>query len=64
MADKYLPRMKSRYEEQIVKAMTEKFGYTNRLQVPRLDKITLNMGVGEGSQDKKKIGRASCRERV
>src|SRR3546814_4364570 len=39
--------------------MTEKFGYTNRLQVPRLDKITLNMGVGEGSQDKKKVQTAA-----
>jgi len=59
MADKYLPRMKSRYEEQIVKAMTEKFGYTNRLEVPRLEKITLNMGVGEASQDKKKVQTAA-----
>jgi large subunit ribosomal protein L5 len=42
-----------------VKAMTEKFGYTNRLQVPRLEKITLNMGVGEASQDKKKVQTAA-----
>ncbi|KPQ21875.1 MAG: LSU ribosomal protein L5P, partial [Porphyrobacter sp. HL-46] len=41
MAD-YTPRMKAKYEAEIVKAMTEKFGYTNRLEVPRLDKITLN----------------------
>ena len=54
MAD-YSPRMKSKYEEQIVKAMTEKFGYKNALEVPRLEKITLNMGVGEASQDKKKV---------
>ena len=54
MAD-YTPRMKQRYDEQIVKAMTEKFGYKNRLEVPRLEKITLNMGVGEASQDRKKI---------
>lgn len=54
MAD-YTPRMKSRYDDMIVKAMTEKFGYTNRLQVPRIDKVTLNMGVGEASQDKKKV---------
>ena len=58
MAD-YKPRLKQMYEDQIVKAMTEKFGYTNRLQVPRLDKITLNMGVGEGSQDKKKVQTAA-----
>lgn len=56
MADtKYTPRMKQRYDETIVKAMTEKFGYTNRFAVPKIEKITLNMGVGEGSQDKKKV---------
>jgi large subunit ribosomal protein L5 len=58
MAD-YTPRMKTRYEDEIVKAMTDKFGYTNRLQVPRIEKITLNMGVGEASQDKKKVQTAA-----
>jgi len=58
MADKYIPRMKKRYEDEIVKAMTEKFGYTNHLSVPKIEKITLNMGVGEGSQDKKKVNTA------
>ena len=51
----YQPRLKSDYEERIVKAMTEKFGYKNRMEVPRLGKIVLNMGVGEASQDKKKV---------
>jgi large subunit ribosomal protein L5 len=55
MADKYIPRMKKRYDDTIVKALTEKFGYTNRFAVPKIEKITLNMGVGEGSQDKKKV---------
>jgi large subunit ribosomal protein L5 len=56
VADKaYTPRMKKRYDDEIVKAMTEKFGYTNRFAVPKIEKITLNMGVGEGSQDKKKV---------
>lgn len=59
MADKYVPRLKQRYENEIVKAMTEKFGYKNRLEVPRLEKVTLNMGVGEGSQDKKKVQTAA-----
>ena len=54
MAD-YTPRMKTIYNEKIVKAMTEKFGYTNHMEVPKLEKITLNMGVGEASQDKKKV---------
>jgi large subunit ribosomal protein L5 len=52
---KYTPRMKLRYSETIVAAMTEKFGYANRFAVPKIEKITLNMGVGEGSQDKKKV---------
>ena len=59
MADKYTPRQKTAYDESIVKAMTEKFGYTNPLEVPRLEKITLNMGVGEASQDKKKVQTAA-----
>jgi large subunit ribosomal protein L5 len=56
-ADKggYQPRLKKDYEERIVKAMTEKFGYKNHLEVPRLDKIVINMGVGEATQDKKKV---------
>ena len=59
MADKYTPRLKQQYEDRIVKAMTEKFGYKNRLEVPKLEKITLNMGVGEASQDKKKVQTAA-----
>ena len=56
MADsKYKARMQGIYETTIVKAMTEKFGYTNALQVPRLEKIVINMGVGEATQDKKKV---------
>jgi large subunit ribosomal protein L5 len=56
-ADKggYQPRLKTDYEARIVKAMTEKFGYKNHLEVPRLDKIVINMGVGEATQDKKKV---------
>lgn len=56
MADKkYTPRMKQRYDDVVVKAMEEKFGYKNRFAIPKIEKITLNMGVGEGSQDKKKV---------
>ena len=51
----YKARMQSIYDDKIVAAMTEKFGYTNRMQVPRIDKIVLNMGVGEATQDKKKV---------
>ncbi|MGZ3265477.1 MAG: 50S ribosomal protein L5, partial [Croceibacterium sp.] len=45
MAENNNPRLKQQYEDRIVAAMTEKFGYKNRLEVPRLEKITLNMGV-------------------
>ncbi len=58
MAD-YTPRKKAQFEQEIVKAMTEKFGYKNRLEVPSIAKITLNMGVGEASQDKKKVQTAA-----
>jgi large subunit ribosomal protein L5 len=54
-ADKYTPRLRKKYDEQIAKAMTEKFGYKNAMEVPKIEKITLNMGVGEGTQDRKKV---------
>jgi large subunit ribosomal protein L5 len=53
------PRLHQTYDETIVKAMTEKFGYTNPMQVPKLEKIVLNMGVGEATQDKKKVEQAA-----
>jgi large subunit ribosomal protein L5 len=60
MADKYAPRLKADYEQRIVQAMTEQFGYKNRLEVPRLEKIVINMGVGEATQDKKKVESAAA----
>src|SRR6185369_4947986 len=51
----YTPRLKSDYESRIVPAMIEKFGYKNKLEVPKLEKIVINMGVGEATQDKKKV---------
>src|SRR6476660_4852407 len=56
----YKPRLKADYEDRIVKAMTEKFGYKNRLEVPRLEKIVINMGVGEATQDKKRVETAAA----
>ena len=58
--NKYTPRLRRDYDERIVPAMTEKFGYKNRLEVPRIDKIVINMGVGEGAQDKKKAETAAA----
>jgi len=60
MADKYVPRLRKRYDEVIAKAMTERFGYTNPMQVPKIEKITINMGVGEGTQDRKKVTTAAA----
>lgn len=47
------PRLQTRYEETIRQAMVEKYGYSNPHQVPRVEKITLNMGVGSAIGDKK-----------
>ena len=55
----YTPRMRKMYDETIIKAMTEKFGYKNVMEIPRIDKIVLNMGVGEATQDKKKVDQAA-----
>ncbi|MCW3836311.1 50S ribosomal protein L5 [Sphingomonas canadensis] len=59
MADKYVPRMRKLYDEQIAKAMTEKFGYKNVMEVPKIEKIVLNMGVGEATQDRKRVEQAA-----
>ncbi|MFA7440021.1 MAG: 50S ribosomal protein L5 [Sphingomonadaceae bacterium] len=48
-------RLQKLYEEQIRAALTEEFGYKNHMQVPKIDKIVINMGVGEATQDKKKV---------
>jgi large subunit ribosomal protein L5 len=61
MADaKYTPRLKRDYDERIVAAMIERFGYKNRLEVPRLEKIVINMGVGEATQDRKRVDAAAA----
>ena len=60
----YVPRLRKHYDEVVRKALTEKFGYKNAMQVPQLDKIVLNMGIGEATQDSKlvQIGRRRTRE--
>ena len=55
----YVARLRADYDERIVAAMIERFGYKNKLQVPRLEKIVINMGVGEATQDKKKVETAA-----
>ena len=48
-----MARLKQFYKDSVVQKMTEQFGYTSVMQVPRIEKITLNMGVGEAVADKK-----------
>ena len=54
-----LTRMQQLYVDKIRAQMTEQFGYKNLMQVPKIDKIVINMGVGEGTQDKKKVDKAA-----
>ncbi len=56
--DKYVPRAKKVYLETIRAAMKAEFGYTNEMQVPKLDKIVVNMGIGEATADSKKVNSA------
>jgi len=60
MADeqKYEPRLKTEYRERMRAALREKFGYTNEMQIPKLDKIVVNMGIGEAVADSKKAAAA------
>ncbi|GAM99207.1 LSU ribosomal protein L5p [alpha proteobacterium U9-1i] len=51
----YEPRMKTRYRSEIRAKMKEQFGYTNEMQIPTVDKVVINMGVGEAVADTKKL---------
>jgi len=55
---KELPRMQRRYQDEIRKALTAELGYENPMQVPKLTKIVINMGVGEAAADGKKLDAA------
>ena len=58
MSKAYTPRLKKKYDEQIRAKLKEEFGYTNEMQIPKLDKVVINMGVGEAVSDSKKIKQA------
>jgi len=61
MADTaYVPRLRTQYEETIKGALREQFAYTNVMQTPKLEKIVLNMGVGEAVNDTKKVRAAAA----
>ena len=55
MAEKYTPRLRQQYDEVIVKKLTEQFAYKNLMEVPKLEKIVLNMGIGEATADSKLV---------
>ena len=55
----YTPRLKALYQSQVKAALKEEFGYSNVMQLPKLDKIVLNMGVGEAVKDTKKVKQAA-----
>jgi large subunit ribosomal protein L5 len=57
--ERVAPRLASYFEESVRAKLTEQFGYTNRMQVPVIDKIVLNMGIGEGVNDRKKVEAAA-----
>jgi large subunit ribosomal protein L5 len=54
----FMPRLKNKYNSEVVPSMMQKFGYKNIMQVPRLEKVILNMGVGEAIQNAKAIDAA------
>jgi len=53
------PRLKERYEQEVAPALQERFGYKSAMEVPRIEKITLNMGVGDAKQDSNVLDAAS-----
>jgi large subunit ribosomal protein L5 len=57
-ASREIPRMQKRYLSEVRAAMQEEFGYKNPMQVPKLEKIVINMGVGEAAADQKKLDQA------
>ena len=54
----YTPRLLKRYSDEIIPALTEKFGYTSVMQVPKLEKIVISQGIGDAVGDKKLIDNA------
>jgi large subunit ribosomal protein L5 len=58
MAKPYTPRLSALYQDEVRAMMQEKFNYSNPMQIPAVEKIVLNMGLGEGVADKKKVAAA------
>src|ERR1700681_1850 len=57
--ERVTPRLKTYFEEVVRQKLAEEFGYKNRMQVPVLEKVVINMGIGEGVNDRKKVEQAA-----
>jgi large subunit ribosomal protein L5 len=57
--ERVTPRLKTHFEEVVRKKLADEFGYKNRLQVPVIEKVVINMGIGEGVNDRKKVEAAA-----
>jgi large subunit ribosomal protein L5 len=58
--EKVTPRLRTYFDEQVRKKLSEEFKYTNPMQVPVIEKIVINMGIGEGVNDRKKVDQAAA----
>src|SRR6478609_4455929 len=58
-ASGYVPRLKAQFDKEIRSKLTKDFGYANPMQVPVITKVVLNMGIGEGVNDRKKVENAA-----
>ena len=56
----YIPRLRTEYDTRIKAELNEKFGYKNVMQLPKLDKVVINIGVGEAVSDSKKVRSAAA----
>jgi large subunit ribosomal protein L5 len=59
-AERYVPRLKTHFDNVVRGELTKQFNYANRMQVPVIEKIVLNMGIGEGVNDRKKVENAAA----
>jgi len=51
----YTPRLREKYQTEVISALTEKFGFTSKMRVPKIEKIVISQGIGEAVADKKLI---------
>jgi large subunit ribosomal protein L5 len=59
-AERYVPRLKTHFDQVVRGELTKQFSYANRMQVPVIEKVVLNMGIGEGVNDRKKVENAAA----